>query len=85
MSRLANGPLSTERHTTITWEEYLRLQRDRDILDWVATDFDRHVKPGSPGLRDIVGGLLDAGDGLQQTIAEAARDFIQRRGGRRAE
>ena len=66
-------------YTTITWQEYRGLMRDRDILDWVATDFDRHCKPGSPRLREIVGGLLDAGDSLGRTIQEAARTLSKRR------
>ena len=67
------------RHTTITWTEYAELQRDRDILDWVAADFDRHVKPGSPGLRRIVGDLLESGANLGQSIQEAVRSFATRR------
>ena len=71
-------PVSSQ-YTTITWEEYLALQRDRDILDWVARDFDRqNRKPGQPGLRAIVGRLLDSGADLQATIEDAFANMARR-------
>ena len=70
------------RVTTITWQELAEYQRDRAILDWIDADFRRQCAVGgAPGLRQIVGDLLDAGEDLSKTLAEACRSFAKRRRG----
>lgn len=80
-SSIGGSTGTAPRHTLVTWDEYLRLQRDSEILDWVEADYARHVAPkGGAGLRQMVGDLIDAGCDLSQSLADACRELATRRG-----
>jgi hypothetical protein len=57
---------------TITRRELDRLERDREILDWIEADHAGRY-PGRPSLRDQVGGLIEAGESLDAIIARGLR------------
>ncbi|MHB8736267.1 MAG: hypothetical protein ACYC6M_13280 [Terriglobales bacterium] len=59
------------RYTTITWQEYCRLQRDAETLEFLERQHARR-RPGQ-SIRDLVGRALDAKQAMQTILARAVK------------
>lgn len=80
-TKTTTAGIAGQRTTVVTWEEYLRLCRDSEILDWIEDDYARRRSRGGPhSLREMVGELIDCGAALKGTLRAAALDLVSRSG-----
>ncbi len=60
------------RYTTITWDEYCRLNRDSEILDYV----ERYRKrKGLPSIRQLVSSAMASKKAVQTILAKAVKSL----------